>query len=390
MAEASSGRRSSPTRAAIAPCSFVRTAPAASIGFTTSRVGPTSSSIPRGEQAFSCGRHQRVRRPAPGPFLLERPERERMAGTGLSRWGRERAPLGSTRSGSPEVPFMTTNPASTAAFTAAPLPVAPPAPAAVDALAHAAQIILPHLERGQRVDAPTLRGSMISAFGSSDADGAWDWKTAYDACEAATVLFLRKFGPAMLGRAVSHAAMLPMLAKIAGLLPTHTRRSEESQALQQFSTPIALGLVASAAAAITPADLVLEPSAGTGLLAILAELAGGSLVLNELAETRAGLLDHLFPGIAVTRFDAAHIHDHLDAGVTPSVVLMNPPFSAVAHVDRRMADAALRHVGSALARLADGGRLVAITGASFAPDNLAWADAFRHLQERGRIVFSAA
>ena len=146
--------------------------------------------------------------------------------------------------------------------------------------------------------------------------------------------------------------MLPMLAKIAGLLPTHTRRSEESQALQQFSTPIALGLAASAAAAITPADLVLEPSAGTGLLAILAELAGGSLVLNELAETRAGLLGHLFPGIAVTRFDAAHIHDHLDAGVTPSVVLMNPPFSALAHVDRRMADAALRHivVGAGAAR----------------------------------------
>ncbi len=285
---------------------------------------------------------------------------------------------------------MTTNPASMAAFAAAPLPVAPPAPATADALAHAARIILPHLERGQRVDAPTLRESMVSAFGGSDADGAWDWKTAYDACEAANVLFLRKFGPAIRARASSPAAMLPMLSKIAGLLPTHTRRSEESQALQQFSTPIALGLAAGAAAAITPADLVLEPSAGTGLLAILAELAGGSLVLNELAETRAGLLDHLFPGIVVTRHDAAQIHDHLDAGVVPSVVLMNPPFSSLANVDRRMADAALRHVGSALARLAEGGRLVAITGANCAPDNPMWADAFIRLQERGRVVFSAA
>ena len=43
-----------------------------------------------------------------------------------------------------------------------------------------------------------------------------------------------------------------------------------------------------------------------------------------------------------------------------------------------------------LARLADGGRLVAITGASFAPDNPAWTDAFVRLQERGRVVFSAA
>jgi predicted RNA methylase len=285
---------------------------------------------------------------------------------------------------------MTNTADFSADFAAAPLHVAPTAPATTDALVHAARIILPHLERGQRVDAPTLRAAMESAFGGSDADGAWDWKTAYDSCEAATILFLRKFGPPMRARAASPVAVLPMLAKIAGLLPTHTRRSEESQALQQFSTPIMFGLVASAAAAITPADLVLEPSAGTGLLAILAELAGGSLVLNELAETRAGLLDHLFPGIAVTRFDAAHIDDHLDASVTPSVVLMNPPFSAVAHVDRRMADAALRHISSALARLADGGRLVAITGASFAPDNRAWTDAFAHLQERGQIVFSAA
>ena len=231
---------------------------------------------------------------------------------------------------------------------------------------------------------------MERAFGGSDADGAWDWKTAYDACEAATVLFLRKFGPAIRAKAASPAAMLPMLAKLAGLLPTHTRRSEESQALQQFSTPITLGLAASTAAAITPADRVLEPSAGTGLLAILAELAGGSLVLNELAETRAGLLDLLFPDITVTRFDAAQIDDHLGAGIAPSVVLMNPPFSAMAHVDRRMADAALRHISSALARLADGGRLVAITGASFAPDNPAWTDAFVRLQERGRVVFSAA
>jgi hypothetical protein len=53
---------------------------------------------------------------------------------------------------------------------------------------------------------------------------------------------------------------------------------------QQFSTPLPMGLAALAAAQITPRDLVLEPSAGTGLLAILAEIAGGSLALNELAE----------------------------------------------------------------------------------------------------------
>ncbi|MGX9391649.1 strawberry notch-like NTP hydrolase domain-containing protein [Nitrobacteraceae bacterium UC4446_H13] len=254
----------------------------------------------------------------------------------------------------------------------------------------AARRILTDLERGRRIDAAVLRGAMEAAFGASDAAGAWNWKTAYDVCEAATVLFLRKFGPAMRAKAGSTAAMLPMLAKIASCLPTHTRRSEDSQALQQFSTPIPLGLAACTAAGIRPADRVLEPSAGTGLLAILAELAGGSLMLNEWAEGRAALLDELFANVEVTRFDAAQIDDHLDARVVPSVVLMNPPFSAMANVDRRMAEAAFRHIASALARLCDGGRLVAIAGAGLAPDSPSWTDAFVRLQERGHVVFFAA
>jgi len=254
----------------------------------------------------------------------------------------------------------------------------------------AAGLLLPHLERGERVDAATLRAAMENAFGASDTSGAWDWKTAYDACEAATVLFLRKYGKALFRKSGSPAARLVPLTKIASLLPTHTRRSSESQSFQQFSTPIPLGLAAAHAAAITPADRVLEPSAGTGLLAILAETAGGTLVLNELTEMRAALLSSLFPAIPVTRFDAAQIDDHLDPAIVPSVVLMNPPFSVMANVEGRVADAAFRHVASALARLASGGRLVAITGASFAPDNPAWASAFARLQERGRVVFSAA
>ena len=54
-----------------------------------------------------------------------------------------------------------------------------------------------------------------------------------------------------------------------------------------------------------------------------------------------------------------------------------------------MADSAFRHVGSALARLVPGGRLVAITGISLAPDNPSWREDFVRLQARGRVVFSA-
>jgi hypothetical protein len=58
-------------------------------------------------------------------------------------------------------------------------------------IAAAAHFLLSHLERGSRIDVVALRAAMEHAFGGSDAAGAWDWKTAYDTCEAATV----KSGP---------------------------------------------------------------------------------------------------------------------------------------------------------------------------------------------------
>ena len=254
-----------------------------------------------------------------------------------------------------------------------------PSPDTTAAILAVAEALQPDLAQGFQIDAQRLRVEMERAFGGSDAAGAWDWKLAYEACESALVLFLRKFGRALLARTGSPAALLPILAKVSNLLPTHTRRSEEMERYQQFSTPLPLGLAALAAARISPNDHVLEPSAGTGLLAILAEIAGGSLALNELAETRADLLRLLFPGSPVTCFDAAQIDDYIEAKLRPSVILMNPPFSAVANVDGRSTEATARHLRSALARLAPGGRLVAITGAGFAPDAPAWAETFARL-----------
>ena len=255
------------------------------------------------------------------------------------------------------------------------------------ALLAAADLLLPALARGEAIDTDGLRAAMEAAFGGSDAADLWSWKDAYDVGEIALVRFLRRFAPALRARPV--AAQLAIVEKLALLLPSHTCRSEESQALQQFSTPLGLGLVAATAAAIGPADIVLEPSAGTGLLAIHAERAGAALILNELSDTRAAMLDRLFPGVGTTRFDAAALLDHLAADLVPSVVVMNPPFSHAANVEGRVADTTYRHIAAALARLPEGGRLVAITGAGFSPENATWSGAFLRLAVRGSVVFSA-
>ncbi len=253
----------------------------------------------------------------------------------------------------------------------------------------AAHDLLGHLAAGRRIDAPAVRTAMQSAFGASDTSGVWDWKTAYEAVEVAQLLFMRRYGTAIHARTVDPFERLKLVERIARLAPTQTRRSEEMQEFQQFSTPLGLAWVAGFAAAFKPGELVLEPSAGTGLLAILAELAGCRLALNEVANGRAALLSSLFEDSSMSNHDAAQIHDRLDAAIVPSCIVMNPPFSTALHVETRMADAAFRHLSSAVARLADGGRLVAITGANCAPDHKAWRDGFVRLQDRTRVVFTA-
>lgn len=252
----------------------------------------------------------------------------------------------------------------------------------------AAHDLLGHLVAGRRIDAPAIRTAMHSAFGASDASGAWDWMAAYEAVEVAQLLFMRRYGPSIHAKTPDPFEQLKLVERIASLAPTQTRRSEEMLEYQQFSTPLGLAWVAGFAAAFSPRELVLEPSAGTGLLAIQAELAGCRLVLNEVGDTRAALLRLLFGNDAVTTHDAAQIHDRLDTRMVPSCIVMNPPFSTALNVETRVADAAFRHLSSAVARLADGGRLVAITGANCSPDHRTWHDGFVRLQQKARVIFT--
>ena len=291
----------------------------------------------------------------------------------------------------PAPPTPARSPATTIAELTAPQSRSTP-----DALLAAARTLLPVLEAGKVLDARTLREAMTSAFGASDADGAWLWKDSYEAAEAALVLFLQRYGRAMRREAGAGAggpaAMLRMLETLAALEPSQTRRSEQQLRYQQFSTPLPLAYAALQAAMIRPGDVVLEPSAGTGMLAVMAQLALGkdtdALHLNEIAAVRAGLLAGLFPGSTVTRHNAESIRDRLPE-LRPTVVLMNPPFSASPGVERIRHHADLHHIRSAFSMLLPGGRLVAISSAHCVPGDAAWTDAFASLDPPAHAVFSA-
>ena len=258
-----------------------------------------------------------------------------------------------------------------------------------DALFEASQSLATLLLKRRPIDISSLRAAMEAAFGATDASGAWSWKQAFDAVEAAQVLALKAKARSTFAGEPSPQWRLAALTKLARLCPTATVRSEESQDLQQFSTPLPLAYVMATAAHIGAGDVVLEPSAGTGMLAVWGHLAGATLALNELSAGRAALLQRLFRGVDVTRHDAEQIHDRLDPAIVPTVVLMNPPFSASPGRGYNR-HAAARHLHAALARLAPGGRLVVLTLASFGPRASAWGDDWRRIRDCAQLVCSIA
>ncbi|TAJ68722.1 MAG: methylase [Phenylobacterium sp.] len=235
----------------------------------------------------------------------------------------------------------------------------------------AGRALAPHLFRGRPLERRVVSTVLTTTFGATDAEGAWDWRDAYDAIEAAMVLQVRRIAGQVARLEDAPAEVVGALADLVDLGLTHTRRSEHQLALDQFSSPAPLAALLVLAAQVRPGDKVLEPSAGVGMVAAVAEACGAAVTLNELSDRRAGLLDGLFPGAARTRLDAAHLGDLLPEAGGFHAVVMNPPFAGLGS-----------HVLAALACVAEGGRVAAIVPASALTD----AGLLAAVRRVGRVV----
>jgi hypothetical protein len=202
-----------------------------------------------------------------------------------------------------------------------------------------------------------LHTLLTDHFGGTDADGRWSVRDAHIALELAQTEYLQN--NAQIDLTASAADADRMFTALESELPTQTNRSDEQIEWQQFATPPRLAWLAARACALATGELVLEPSAGTGMLAVWAAKAGSRPALNEISPLRRDCLNALFPAARVTGHDAELINELLDPDIIPSVVLMNPPYS---HGIERGHDSRTgsRHLRSAWNRLASGGRLVAI------------------------------
>ena len=185
--------------------------------------------------------------------------------------------------------------------------------------------------------------------------------------------------------------ILRNVLRITELEPSRTVRDEEQVRMQAFSTPLGVAHIMQEAAAVRPNDRVLEPSAGTGTLAVgllplIDRGKGGGLHLNELSARRAEILRRTFDaGTLVTEFDGHAIHEHT-AGGRPTLIIMNPPFSKSAAFRSRRHNADLEHVRSAFRALIPGGRLVALTSSKCRPGDDAWRAAFDGNRESEPLV----
>lgn len=250
--------------------------------------------------------------------------------------------------------------------------------------------VLDKLTNNGKITTQELQSIADKAHGGTMAEGKYDVKAMTDAMELGVNRYIidtisnaqSDFNSPKAEKAVE--SLDEITESILNAIPTQTKRSEEQVSLQQFSTPPNIAYLASWVANIDNKDTVLEPSAGIGGLASFAKADGAKVYVNELSDSRLEMLKQLhFDGFF--KENAEQINNILPDSVSPSVVLMNPPFSSTGGRTKNSTKNAIPHIEQALLRLQDGGRLVAIVGKGMADDTPTFRNWYNELRKKYNI-----
>lgn len=308
-------------------------------------------------------------------------------------------------------PITSATPSTDTLETATP-PAEPPSAMGDSEFVRLAQEIRTRLEV-QDIPKDTRALQLIAdvIFGGSRAAGTYSVRDLYDALELAVNLRIQG---AALSPSGDRAAIEDLLRRVTTLvesLPTQTVRTKEQIDFQQFSTPPHYALVANWVANIQPGDIVLEPSAGNGGLAVWAEGAGAEVMVNELlppGQTTTRRLESLRAlGFTPTTHDALLLYPLMTHAKAqhPTVVVMNPPFSSAPLQGRGTTAENVKkrggkthkqllvgatHIDQALKLLQPGGRLVAIVGEGMSMEASRfrrwWAEIRREYTVRANVL----
>src|ERR1700686_5583067 len=146
------------------------------------------------------------------------------------------------------------------------------------------------IEDGEPFDNPKLTRTADRVFGGSRAQGRYTPRDAYDAVEIAVNNHLLEKHARELMQMEGTEALASVLRPLMQRLPRQTDRTLEQTELQQFSTPPTLAYFAARLLNPRQSDIVLEPSAGTGSLAIWPRAIGAKVIFNETSLRRFALL----------------------------------------------------------------------------------------------------
>lgn len=205
---------------------------------------------------------------------------------------------------------------------------------------------------------------------------------AHELAETAlNFLILKKYAKPILAAKnpaeILHDVFKPLVSR----LPTQTWRSRKQNGWQQFSTPPAIAYLLVYLLNLQMGERVLEPSAGTGSLAVWSAGGGLETFVNEIDPRRRELLREV--GFASTAFDAEFINDFLPPETQIDCVLMNPPFSSNnERTKNNSSKFGFRHVESALERLKKGGKFGIILGEAAGLDTKTGNDFWSKLTDR--------